>query len=99
MLSVNQPLALTELDVDPEYKIDSIPQDFECQLCFMVKDNFYDCSKCSQSACKDCLEDFTKRSGKGDINSKKYECTICHDVNVMQPQNRIMFEVFQHLRF
>ena len=74
-------MALTEHDFDPTYFLEALPQcDYECPLCFMVKDDMIECAKCQQGSCRECLTDFTTRSGKGNVNQGKFECTICHQV-------------------
>jgi len=73
--------------------LEEIPADIECPLCMMVKDDMVECTKCSQASCRDCNKDFTTRSGKGNVNMGKFECTTCHTVNIMNPQNKILKEI------
>lgn len=93
------PIQLKIQDLDTNYKLEALPEDFECQICMTVKEDMLECTKCSQGACRDCLADFTTRSKKGNVAQNKFECSICHNVGVFFPPNKIMVELFQHLRF
>lgn len=55
-------------DLDANYKLEALPSDFECQLCFMVKEDMLECPKCSQGACRECLGDFTNRQKSGNTS-------------------------------
>ena len=90
---------LTDMDIDEAYKLEALPDDFECPLCMMVKAEIFECSKCNQGACKDCLSDFTSRNGKGNVAQHVFECTICHNIAKMDPQNKIMSDILLNLRF
>jgi hypothetical protein len=95
----DQVVPLTEMDLDDDYKLEALPDDFECPLCFMVKAEIFECEKCSSGACKECLSDFTSRSGKGNVSQHIFECTICHAVAKMNPLNRIMTDILLNMRF
>ena len=87
-------MPLTEHDFDPQYKLEALPTDYECPICFMVKDDFYECPKCDQGSCRECLTDFTAKSGKGNPGQCKFECTICHTVAIFNKPNKIWCDIF-----
>ena len=61
-------LPLTEEDFDHTYQLESLPQcDYECPLCFMVKEDMLECLKCQQGSCRSCLSDYTRRQATGNV--------------------------------
>ena len=46
-------------DFDEAYTLDEFPEDFECPLCMMVREDVVECPKCFQSSCRDCNVEFT----------------------------------------
>ena len=90
---------LTLNDFDDSYTLDEFPEDFECQLCMMVKEDMVECPQCWALSCKDCNIAFTTKNKSGSPNQNKFECTICHKVNVFNPQNKIMKDIQMNLMF
>lgn len=69
---------LTMADFDKTDRLDEFPEDFECPLCMMIKQEVVECPKCSQQSCRDCNVAFTNKQGKGNPNQNHFECTTCH---------------------
>lgn len=83
-------MPITEYDFDPTYKLEALPTDYECPLCFMIKEDMLECQKCKQGSCKECLTMFSKKQNAGNVAQGKFECTVCHNVNVFAKPNKIL---------
>ena len=86
-------------DFDRTYKLEALMEDVECPLCMTIKEDMVECPNCSTGCCRECITDFTARSGKGNPNQNKFQCSVCDKVTVFSTPNEIMKQVFQHLMF
>lgn len=49
---------ITAEDINDSYKLEALPEDFECQVCFIVRDDMLMCSNCRYQCCFGCLSGF-----------------------------------------
>ena len=91
-------IPLMEQDFDVENMLDQFPEDFECPSCMMIMPELLECRSCHQFCCKDCLANFSKMPGKN-VPNGKYECTVCHQIDSFNKQNRILQDILMNLRF
>jgi len=91
-------IPLIEADFDPENMLEQFPEDFECPSCMMIQLDMLECKHCQQLCCKGCLSQFSQVAGKSVANGK-FECTICHKVDVFNKQNKILTDILMNLRF
>ena len=51
-------------------KLETIPEYYECPVCFMLRESMMECTSCKARACITCLEDFSKAEHQKNPNLK-----------------------------
>lgn len=87
---------------DKDTKLETWLDYFECPVCFMLQEDFLECSKCTSRACKACAIDFSKKEHEKDPSAKGkgiYKCTICHGVLPHKTMHRFLAKLLMELKF
>ena len=51
---------LTAKDFDSTQILDEFPEELECQLCMIIKEDMVECPECMFMSCRDCNVSFTR---------------------------------------
>ena len=86
-------------DYDTNYELDQMPEDFECSVCMMIKDDMMECPQCFMASCKECNINYSKSKKGVDLNANKFECMTCHKPLNFNRINPILRAIFLKLNF